>query len=143
MTTVPDNLECSIYDKDEAVMAPSEDGDEVMASTPEENAGAMRGTVQGESALERATLARHENRVVAWTKAVVFVVLLTSTVVVCVSVARYIRADQKQDFKLAFDADSAKLLDSFQDSIEQTLEAVNALSPLLRTLLQPDPSFPM
>jgi hypothetical protein len=84
--------------------------------------------VQAESEVERATLARQENRIVAWTKAVVFVVLLTSTVIVCVSVARYIRADQTKDFELAFAADSAKLLDSFQDSVEQTLEAVDTLS---------------
>jgi class 3 adenylate cyclase len=121
-TTVPDNRRCSLYDEDDAVFQPGENG---AASSPD---AVIRGTVQAESQVERATLARHENRIVAWTKAVVFVVLLTSTVVVCLSVARYIRADQKQDFELAFAADSAKLLDSFQDSIEQTLEAVDTLS---------------
>jgi class 3 adenylate cyclase len=125
-TTVPDNLRSSSFDEDDAVLlVPGENGDGV---APDSAGDIMRGTVQGESAVERATLARNENRIVAWTKAVVFVVLLVSTVLVCVSVARYIRADQKKDFELAFAADSAKLLDSFQDSIEQTLEAVNALS---------------
>jgi hypothetical protein len=107
-TTVPDeNRRCSLYDEDhDAVLLVVPGGTE---DGKGKDSGIIRDTVQAESEVERATLARQENRIVAWTKAVVFVVLLTSTVIVCVSVARYIRADQTKDFELAFAAESCSI----------------------------------
>lgn len=73
-------------------------------------------------------IARKENVAVAKIRAMAFIVLFVTTIIVATRVYLYTRNDQVIDFENGFDADATKVIESFQNSIEGRLEAVDALS---------------
>jgi hypothetical protein len=77
---------------------------------------------------ERNTLGRKENQAVSRLRVVVFLVLLVTATLVSVGVYLYIANDQEEDFEHDFRAQATKILESFHESVERKLEAVDALS---------------
>jgi Adenylate and Guanylate cyclase catalytic domain len=85
-------------------------------------------TKVSELEFERKTLARQENKAVRLLRVLVFVVLSSTAATVAMGVHRYSSNDQHSNFSTDFDAHAAKLLESFHDSVERKLEAVDALA---------------
>jgi hypothetical protein len=77
---------------------------------------------------ERRTLARHENKAVGMLRVIVFLVLSIAAAIVAMGVYRYTANDQQSNFETDFDANAARLLESFHESVERKLEAVDALA---------------
>jgi class 3 adenylate cyclase len=81
-----------------------------------------------ETATERETLARRENRVVFRMKMAVILVLLLTSAYVCVGVYFTIRGGEQQNFHDAFLADAGKVVDAFYQGLQNQIEALDALS---------------
>jgi hypothetical protein len=77
---------------------------------------------------ERRTLGRKENKAVSMLRVIVFLVLSITAATVAIGVFRYIANDQQSNFEADFDANAARLLESFHESVERKLEAVDALA---------------
>ena len=77
---------------------------------------------------ERRTLASNEDKAVRMLRVLVFVVLLITTTIVSIGIHRYIVNDQQSDFEHDFEAHAEKVLESFHESVERKLEALDALA---------------
>ncbi|CAB9509771.1 Receptor-type guanylate cyclase gcy [Seminavis robusta] len=77
---------------------------------------------------ERKKLAQKENEAVRWLRIVVFVVLLVTAALVSVGVYVLLRKDQKDDFEHDYQANALKIIESFHQSVERYLEALDSLS---------------
>jgi hypothetical protein len=77
---------------------------------------------------ERSSLASHENKAVGLLRVIVFIVLSITAAMVAIGVHRYTTNDQQSNFETDFDANAAKLLESFHNSVERKLEAVDAFA---------------
>jgi class 3 adenylate cyclase len=85
-------------------------------------------TANADKVLERKTLASKENTAVFWVRCAVFLVLLGTAALVSTIVCLYTKNDQVQDFESAFEAHATRIQESFYETIERKLEAVDALS---------------
>jgi hypothetical protein len=110
-------------------MSEHSDGDEAQShsSFAGENANADNNT-NADKILERKTLASKENAAVFWVRGAVFLVLLGTAALVSSIVYLYTRNDQVQDFENAFEAHATKIVESFYETVERKLEAIDALS---------------
>ena len=81
-----------------------------------------------ERELERKTLARKENQAVSYLRAIVLVVLLITAALVSAFIYLYVSQTQKDDFESEFESHAAKILETFHDSVERKIEAIDALS---------------
>jgi class 3 adenylate cyclase len=88
----------------------------------------VNNTTNADKILERKTLASKENRAVFWVRGAVFLVLLGTAALVSTIVCMYTKNDQVQDFESAFEGHATRIQESFYDTIERKLEAVDALS---------------
>jgi class 3 adenylate cyclase len=107
------------------------DGDDDNDNDPDDQSSVTNSvyhTKVSELEHERKTLARQENKAVRLLRVLVFVVLSSTAAVVAMGVHRYISHDQHSNFETDFEAHAAKLLESFHDSVERKLEAVDALA---------------
>jgi hypothetical protein len=78
---------------------------------------------------ECSTLACHENKAVSLLRVTVFIVLsITAGTIVPIGVLCYTTNDQQSNFETDFDANAAKLLELFHNSVESKLEAVDAFA---------------
>lgn len=69
-------------------------------------------------------------------RAIVFLVLFATTILVSVSVYSLTRTDQVQDFEKAFQADATKIIESFKMAVYRRLEAIDALSVTITAFAQ-------
>lgn len=113
---------------DESMSSDFFDGD---VSAVFSNAGGDNDDAVGTRKLEteeRKTLARKEsNAVVCWRFVVYFVVLVVA-ISVSLAVYSYTKSDQEEDFETRFEAYAAKVAESFYDSVERKLGAIQTLS---------------
>jgi class 3 adenylate cyclase len=77
---------------------------------------------------ERATLGSRETIVVSRMKSLVVVVLLATTILVSTGVFLYTKNEQLRAFEESFLADANLVLEAFHQSVERSIEAVDALS---------------
>ena len=105
---------------------PSESSDASISSS-RHTLGADEGN-NAEKDAERKTLARKENKAVAWLRGLVFFVLLVTTALVSTGVFLFTMNDQEEDFEHEFEAHATKILESFHTTVERKLEALDALA---------------
>jgi hypothetical protein len=98
---------------------------------------------QAEAKQERQILGEKENRMVAWLRVIVFVVLLITAVLVSLGVFFYTRGDEEDDFESEFAANAAKVIDAFHEAVDRKLNAIDTMSVMITTLvLSTSLSFP-
>jgi hypothetical protein len=96
-----------------------------------------------EAKQEREVLGGKENRMVAWLRVIVFVVLLVTAVLVLLGVFFYTRGDEEDDFESEFAANAAKVIGSFHEAVERKLNAIDTMSVMLTMfVLSTEASFP-
>jgi class 3 adenylate cyclase len=100
-----------------------DDGAESVASSAKEH-----GVADNSTGMERQTLARKEDVAVQWMQGAVFLVLLTTAILVSTSVYIATHNDQINDFEHAFNADATKVIETFNQAIERRLTSIDALS---------------
>jgi class 3 adenylate cyclase len=106
----------------------SEHSDEVQSLSSFAGVNANADNENADKILERKTLASKENAAVFWVRGAVFLVLLGTAALVSSIVYLYTSNDQTQDFESAFEAHATKILESFYETVERKLEAVDSLS---------------
>ena len=102
-------------------------------SSGEDDEGSMAGSLDSDEHVqqpqtEKASedLAKKENAVVQCTRLVLLLILLCSTVVVCVTVFMYLRNEENDDFETQYRSDALKILDGIGGSLDETLGALDA-----------------
>ena len=77
---------------------------------------------------ERQTLARTEDKAVRSLRILVVLILFITAVLVSVAVYFYTSNDEEDDFEVEFAAQAARIMEQFHDSVEKTLQAMDAMS---------------
>jgi hypothetical protein len=80
--------------------------------------------------IERMTLGRKESRAVSVLRVIVIAVIASAAIIVSSCVFIYTRNDEEESFETQFAAHSNRIVESFHDSIEANLGAIDALSVL-------------
>mmetsp|Transcript_4519 Transcript_4519/g.10926 ORF Transcript_4519/g.10926 Transcript_4519/m.10926 type:complete len:316 (+) Transcript_4519:180-1127(+) len=88
---------------------------------------------KGEMSEESLDIARKENLLVTYWRFLMFFVLFAVTVTVGVVVYDLVRKSQFQDFDSAFKVDSEKIYESIGFTIDQRLEAIDAMATMMVT----------
>jgi class 3 adenylate cyclase len=114
---------------DDSVDVSGDDSDDDSVVLAEEHSDRLTSTKTGGED-ERRTLGRKETRAVSVLRFIVIVVIASAAALVATGVYIFTRGSEEDEFETQFAAHSNRVVESFQDSVELKLGAIDALSIL-------------
>ena len=73
-------------------------------------------------------LARRDSRIVETSRFIVVIVLIVAATLGALSIHRYVKADQRENFETDYRANATRLIEALHSSVEAKMQAINARS---------------
>ena len=105
----------------------NDDTSSVHSGVSSYRSGATSG-LHGLSKEEQEVIAKQESRAIFWLRVLVVLVLVASTVGVCIAVHNHLSNAEEEDFTSQFESDAAKMIEGIADSFDNTFGAADTFA---------------